>query len=249
MGMFRTGNPVLNERTFSQAGTAAAGAGMTIQGTAYKTMVLLGIAVCSAAYTWRMVMSDAGPAAMPWAIGGAIAGIVIALVLRFKMDWAPALAPAYALAEGLFLGAISAVFELRYPGIALQAVMATGATLAALLLAYWSRLIKPSENLKLGIVAATGGIALVYLVGMIGSFFGWQIPYIHDSGPIGIAFSAFVVVVAALNLVLDFDYIENAAAAGAPKRLEWFGAFALLVTLVWLYIEMLKLLAKLRRRD
>ena len=247
--MLRTGNPVLNEQTFDSTRSMASSTGMTVVGTAYKTLFLLALAVLSAGVTWPMVMSGDGANAVPWAMGGAIAGIVFAIILRFKMHWAPYLAPAYALCEGLFLGAISAVFEARYPGIAVQAITATGGTLLALLLVYCTRLIKPSQNFRLGMAAAMGGIGIVYLIGFIGSFFGWQIPLIHESGPVGIAFSAFVVIVAALNLVLDFDYIESAAAAGAPKRMEWFGAFALMVTLVWLYIEMLKLLAKLRRRN
>lgn len=243
----RTGNPVLGETTFSEV-RAANGATMTLQGTAQKTLLLLALAVVGASMLWSQVLAGDLAGAGPWALGGMLASLVIAIVLRFKMHWAPALAPAYAVAEGLFLGAISGLMELRYPGIVMQAVLATGGTLLVLLLAYWTRLIKPTENFKLTLVAATGGIGIVYLVGMIGSFFGWQIPYIHESGAIGIGFSVFVVVIAALNLVLDFDYIENAAAAGAPKRMEWYAAFALLVTLAWTYIEILKLLAKLRRR-
>ena len=247
--MLRTGNPVLNDQTFDSTRSEAGSTGMTVVGTAYKTLFLLALAVLSAGVTWPMVMTGDGANAATWAMGGAIGGIVFAIILRFKMHWAPYLAPAYALCQGLFLGAISAVFEARYPGIALQAVTGTGGTLFALLLAYCTRLIKPSQNFRLVLAAATGGIAVVYLIGFIGSFFGWQIPLIHESGPVGIGFSLFVVVIAALNLVLDFDFIENASSAGAPKRMEWFGAFALMVTLVWTYIEILKLLAKLRRRN
>lgn len=246
--MSRTSNPVLGEHTFERV-QSRAGDAMTLQGTALKTLVLLLLAVASGSVLWTQVLSGDAAGAWPWTLGGMVASFVLALVLRFKMDWAPFLAPGYALAQGLFLGALSAVFDQRYPGIALQAVLATGGTLVAVLFAYVARVVRPSQNLRLVLIACTGGIGLVYLAGFIGSFFGWQIPYIHDSGPIGIAFSLFVVVVAALNLVLDFDYIEKACDSGAPRRLEWYGAFALMVTLAWLYVEVLKLLAKLRRRN
>ena len=175
--------------------------------------------------------------------GGLIVGAIVALVLVFKKTWAPALAPAYAILEGLFLGGISAFYQARFPGIAVQAVALTFGTLFALLGAYQTGLIRPSENFKLGIFAATGGIALVYLVSMVLGFFGIQIPGIFGNGIIGIGFSIVVVIIAALNLVLDFDFIEQGAAVGAPKYLEWYAAFGLMVTLVWLYLEILRLLA------
>jgi uncharacterized YccA/Bax inhibitor family protein len=184
----------------------------------------------------------------PYLIGGLLGGFVVALVTVFKKNWAMVTAPIYALLEGLVLGALSAVFEARFPGIVIQAVGLTFGTLFALLMAYKSGLIKATENFKLGVVAATGGIALVYLASLALGFFGVSIPFIHGSGPIGILFSLFVVVIAALNLVLDFDFIEGGAAAGAPKYMEWYAAFGLLVTLIWLYIEILRLLAKLRSR-
>jgi uncharacterized YccA/Bax inhibitor family protein len=258
--MMRTGNPALNDKTFENFGVyrrdsvnerSTAGT-MTINGTAQKTFFLLLLAMGSACFTWSRTFSaaEANPAAaMPWAIGGAIVGLVAALVICFRHRWAPALAPVYAVAEGLFLGGVSAGLEASYPGIVIQAVGGTFGTLAGLLLAYQSGLIRATENFKLGLVAATGGICLVYLISLIGGFFGFPIPYIHSAGPIGIAFSLFVVVVAALNLVLDFDFIEQAADRGAPKYLEWYGAFALMVTLVWLYMEILRLLSKMRSRD
>jgi len=256
----RTGNPALNDKTFenfgvfrrdmaaeqSQAGT------MSIQGTAQKTMFLLLLAMGTACYTWSKTFAglEANPgAAMPWAFGGAIVGLITAFTICFRHTWAPALAPVYALAEGLFLGGVSASLEAQYPGIVIQAVGGTFGTLFGLLLAYQSGLIRATENFKLGIVAATGGICVVYLLSMIGGFFGFPVPYIHEAGPIGIGFSLVVVVIAALNLVLDFDFIEQAAERGAPKYLEWSGAFALMVTLVWLYMEILRLLAKMRGRD
>jgi len=255
----RSGNPALNDKTFENFGAyrrdvaAEQSAGtMTINGTANKTLFLLLLAAGSACFTWSKTFAGAEAgleAALPWAFGGAIVGLVAALVICFKPVWAAALAPVYALAEGLFLGGVSASFEAQYPGIVIQAVGGTFGTLFGLLLAYQSGLIKATENFKLGIVAATGGICLVYLISLVGSFFGFPIPFIHEAGPVGIGFSLFVVVVAALNLVLDFDFIEQAADRGAPKYLEWYGAFALMVTLVWLYMEILRLLSKLRARD
>lgn len=258
--MMRTGNPTLNDKTFENFGvfprdTAAEQAPanvMTVNGTAQKTMLLLALAMGTACFTWSKTFSglEANPgAAMPWALGGLVVGVITALVICFKHTLAPTLAPVYALAEGLFLGGVSASFEAQYPGIVIQAVGGTFGTLFGLLLAYQSGLIKATENFKLGIVAATGGICLVYFISIIGSFFGFPIPYIHAAGPIGIGFSLFVVVIAALNLVLDFDFIEQAADRGAPKYLEWYGAFALMVTLVWLYMEILRLLSKLRSRN
>lgn len=257
--MMRSGNPTLNDKTFENFGVyrrdaieAARSDVMTIGGTANKTLFLLLLAFGSACFTWSQTFNaiEANPAAaMPWTFGGAIVGCIVAFVICFKHTWAPFLAPVYALAEGLFLGGVSANMELSYPGIAIQAVGGTFGTLFGLLLAYQTRLIKPTENFKLGLFAATGGICLVYLISLIGSLLGFPIPYIHSAGPIGIGFSLVVVVIAALNLVLDFDFIETAAERGAPKYLEWYGAFALLVTLVWLYMEILRLLSKLRSRD
>nr|MDP9323819.1 Bax inhibitor-1/YccA family protein [Acidobacteriota bacterium] len=177
-----------------------------------------------------------------------IAGFIVAMVTVFKQSWAPYTTPVYAAVEGVALGGISVVFEARYPGIVSQAVFLTFGTLGALLLAYRSGLIKATENFKLGVVAATGGIALLYLLSFILGFFGVNVPLIHSSGTFGILFSMFVVVIAALNLVLDFDFIEKGAERGAPKYMEWYGAFGLLVTLVWLYLEILRLLAKLQDR-
>jgi len=255
----RTGNPALNDKTFENFGVyrrdlaaeQAPADVMTVNGTAQKTLFLLLLAMGTACFTWSKTFSglEANPAAaMPWAFGGLIVGVVSALVICFKHTWSPMLAPVYALAEGLFLGGISASLEAQYPGIVIQAVGGTFGTLLGLLLAYQSGLIRATENFKLGIVAATGGICLVYLISMLGGFFGFPVPYIHEAGPIGIGFSLVVVVIAALNLVLDFDFIERAAERGAPKYLEWYGAFALMVTLVWLYIEILRLLSKLRSR-
>ena len=249
--MMRTANPVLSDSTFRSLGAAAGGRAMTIQGTVNRSIVLLLLLLLSASWTWRM-SSAAGDTAGPgvWLLVGAVGGLIVALVTVFKKSWSPVLAPVYALLEGLVLGGISSILEGQYPGIVIQAVGLTFGTLFGLLMAYKSGLIRATENFKLGVVGATGGIALFYLVTMVLGLFGIRIPYIHESGLIGIGFSLFVVVVAALNLVLDFDFIEQGAAAGAPAYMEWYGAFGLMVTLIWLYLEILRLLAKMMsRRD
>ncbi len=241
----RTGNPMLKENVFTRSlpGTEL----MTIQGAVNKTVALLALVVIGASWTWSLYYKQGPEVVMPWMMTGLIGGFIVAMVTIFKKTWAPATAPAYAALQGLALGGISAFFEGRFPGIVLQAVALTFGVLFCLLMAYKSRLIKVTENFKLGVVAATGGIALVYVIGFIGSFFGWQIPYIHESGLVGIGFSLFVVVIASLNLVLDFDFIE-AGDGRAPKYMEWYAAFGLVVTLVWLYLEILRLLSKLRSR-
>ena len=254
----RSGNPALRADTFLDAGSGAlvrGGAGaMSLNGTVNKTALLLVVTLAGAMFSWSQfsaAMAAGNPAAvMPYVWGGAIGGFVVALATIFRKEWSPFTAPLYAALEGLFLGAASAMFELRYPGIVIQAVGLTFGTLAALLLAYRSGLIKPTENFKLGVVAATGGIALLYLVQMGLQLFGFKgMGFIHDSSLIGIAFSGFVVVIAALNLVLDFDFIETGVEQRAPKYMEWYAAFGLLVTLIWLYLEMLRLLSKLQSRN
>jgi uncharacterized YccA/Bax inhibitor family protein len=244
----RTSNPSLNSKTFERA---APGTGvMTIEGTVNRVGILLVLMLIPAAYMWNKVLGAWDPsAAMGTAMIGAIGAFIVAIVTVFKKTWAPVTAPMYAVLEGLFLGAISGVFNQMYPGIAMQAIALTMGVLFTLLLAYRSGLIRATENFKLGVVAATGGIAMLYLVNIVMGFFGTRIPFIHESGTVGILFSLFVVVIAALNLVLDFDFIENGAAAGAPKYMEWYAAFGLMVTLVWLYLEILRLLAKLQSRD
>jgi uncharacterized YccA/Bax inhibitor family protein len=246
----RSSNPTLNDKAFESERALVGAEPMTIAGTVNKTAMLLGLVVVPAVYTWTLLVNNPGSPEVvtPWMLGGLLGGFVLALVTVFKHAWAPVTAPLYAVCEGLLLGGLSAIFELRFPGIVIQAVGLTFGTLLALLMAYRSGVIKATENFKLGVVAATGGIALLYLVSMGMSFFGRQIPYIHESGPIGIGFSLFVVVLAALNLVLDFDFIEKGAERGAPKYMEWYGAFGLMVTLIWLYLEILRLLAKARKR-
>jgi uncharacterized YccA/Bax inhibitor family protein len=225
-----------------ELGRADAASAMTIQGTVNKTGLALLLLMAAATLTWNS--PEAG--GLIWI--GALGGFIVALITIFKKTAAPYTVPVYAVLEGLFLGGISRIFESMYPGIVQQAVFLTFGTLGALLLAYRSGLIKATENFKLGVTAATGGIAFVYIVSIVMGFFGIQFPMIHSSGPMGILFSAFVVVIAALNLVMDFDFIEEGAEHGAPKYMEWYGAFGLLVTLIWLYLEILRLLAKLRER-
>ena len=245
----RSGNPALSDSTFRSEGNVT-GQSMTLQGTVNKTGILLGILVLTAVYTWNLFFQTGNPAAvMPIATGGAIGGFILAMITIFKKAWSPFTAPIYAALEGLFLGGISAIFEYQYPGIVIQATGLTLGTLASLLVLYKLGIIQPTENFRLMIVSATMGIAVLYLISMIMNMFGSSgIGFIHSNGLFGIGFSLFVVAIAALNLVLDFDFIEQGAELGAPKYMEWFGAFSLMVTLIWLYLEMLRLLAKLRSR-
>jgi uncharacterized YccA/Bax inhibitor family protein len=242
----RSGNPALNSNTFEGLSSTHSEV-MTINGAVNKTAILLAIVVITALYTWSQAQGiDGFASALPLTIGGGIGGFIVALVTIFKKTWSPVTAPLYAGLEGLFLGGISAYYEAQFPGIVLQAVVLTFGTLGALLMAYRSGLIKATANFKLGVVAATGGIFVLYMINFVMGFFGRSMGFIHDSGWLGIGFSAVVVVVAALNLVLDFDFIEEGAEKGAPKYMEWYAGFGLVVTLVWLYLELLRLLSKLR---
>jgi uncharacterized YccA/Bax inhibitor family protein len=243
----RSGNPALTADTFRGTRAAVGEDVMTIGGTVNKTALGLLLLFVAATYTWNLGSSGDVSVGM-YTMLGVIGGLVAALVTVFKKTWAPITAPIYAALEGLALGGISVAFEAAYPGIVSQAVFLTFGTLGALLLAYRSGLIRATENFKLGVFAATGGIVFVYLTGFVLSFFGAGIPFIHGSGTFGILFSLFVVTIAALNLVLDFDFIEEGAERGAPKYMEWYAAFGLMVTLVWLYLEILRLLAKLQER-
>ena len=245
--LMRTSNPALNEKAFQ--GQVALGDAMTLQGTVNKTGLLLLCVVATAAWTWGLAHSETPEAGVPWMMGGLIGGLIVAIVTVFRKNWSPFTAPLYALLEGLVLGGISAVFDKMYPGIAVHAVGLTLGTLFVMLLAYKTGVIRATQGFKLGVIAATGGIAVFYLVEMaLGFFFHYQFTAINGSGFWGIAFSIFVVIIAALNLVLDFDMIETGVRGGAPKYMEWYGAFGLMVTLVWLYLEILRLLAKSSRR-
>jgi uncharacterized YccA/Bax inhibitor family protein len=216
---------------------------MTIKGTVDKTAIGLFLLVFSAYYTF-------GPGTTHFVPVGIFGGLIVAIITIFKKQWSPITVPIYAILEGLALGSISYMFNESYDGIVVQAIGLTIAILASLLLAYRSGVIKATENFKLGVFAATGGIFLLYMASIIMSFFGASISVLDptNSSLMSIGISLFVVVIASLNLVLDFDFIEEGAEKGAPKYMEWYGAFGLLVTLIWLYLEILKLLAKTRNR-
>jgi len=245
--LLRSTNPALKESAF--AGAIPTGETMTIQGTVNKTGLLLLFVVATAAWTWGLAHSETPEATYPWMIGGLIGGLIVALVTIFKKEWSPVSAPIYALLEGLVLGGISAIFERSYPGIAVQAISLTFGVMFVMLLAYKFRIVQATRGFKLGVIAATGGIAIVYAINMVMSlFFHTQMSFLYAATPLGIGISLFVVIVASLNLIIDFDMIETGARMGAPKYMEWYGAFGLMVTLIWLYMEMLRLLSKVRRR-
>jgi uncharacterized YccA/Bax inhibitor family protein len=255
MALIKTSNPALGQNTFSSFAQSQYGgnlvdasARMSLSGTVNKTGVLLLCTVATAAWTWNSFIHthDLGFAGPAIALGF-FGGFIMAMVTCYKMAWAPVTAPIYALLEGLALGGFSALLELKYPGIAMQAVALTFGTLFVMLLAYKSGLIKVTQKFRMGVVAATGGIMVLYLLEFALSFFGIRFTTINGGGPIGVAFSLFVVAIAALNLVLDFDFVEQGVAYGAPKYMEWYGAFGIMVTLVWLYLEILILLSKMRR--
>ena len=243
----RSGNPVLSNSTFTDVSQRGYSRPMTLTGVINRSTLLLLLVTGTATGVWAY--SNSHPSAIyPMVMIGTLGGFAVAMVTSFKRDWSPVTSPIYAVLEGLFIGGISLVMEQRFPGLVLQAVLLTFGVMFALLAAYQTRIIRPSETFKSVIVGATFGIVIVYLVSMVLQlFFHTEIPLINGSGPLGIAFSLVVVGIAALNLVLDFDFIENGVDSGAPKWMEWYAAFALTVTLVWLYIEILRLLAKLRR--
>lgn len=244
--MIRSSNPALSDKVFDAIPYYGENS-MTINGTVNKTALLLFLAVSTASWSWYTFTVKPEAAGGLIMIGG-IGGLIAALVTIFKKTAAPISAPIYALLEGLLLGGISAMYEAQFTGIVFQAIVLTFGTLGCLLIAYRSGLIRATENFKLGICAATGAIFMIYMVTMILGFFGVNMPYIHGNGLVGIGFSLVVVVIAALNLVMDFDFIERGVKNGAPKYMEWYGAFGLMVTLVWLYLEMLRLLSKIQSR-
>ena len=238
----RSGNPALTIKTFNNIREVGSEK-MTIEGTVNKTAMSLLLLLATASYTWM----NPSPGLM---VLGFIGGFIMAIVTIFKKTWAPYTVSGYALLEGLALGGISRIFESQYPGIASQAIFLTFGILAALLIAYKTGFIKPTENFKLGVFAATGGIFVMYLISFVMSIFGSGMSILNpnNASMLSIGFSLFVVIIASLNLVLDFDFIEEGAERGAPKYMEWYGAFGLLVTLIWLYLEILRLLAKLYSR-
>ena len=240
---FRSGNPALQSETFKESASSNVDK-MTLEGTINKTSLSLLVLIITASYTW----SNMNPGLM---MLGAIGGFIVAIVTVFKKHLSVYTTLMYAALEGLFLGGISKFYAIQYgDGIVGQAVFLTFSIFGALLFAYKSRIIKPTENFKLGVFAATGGIALFYFLSIIMSFFGIGIPVMDPSNAsmFSIGFSVFVIIIASLNLVLDFDFIEQGVENGSPQYMEWYGAFGLLVTLVWLYLEILRLLAKLQSR-
>lgn len=251
MALFKTSNPAMKDSVFAKV--ASDSSAMTVRGSINKTLILLALAVASGAYTWKVFTSSIDPNAfMPWMFGGMIGGFIMALIVIFRPRASAWAAPIYALFEGLFLGAISAWFEYAfaesYPGIVLTAVSITALTLLVMLMLYRSGIIKVNNKLRSGIIIATGSVALFYLVAIIMSLFGANTNAILGSGMLSIGISVVIVIIAAMNFLLDFEFIEKGSAAGAPKYMEWYGAFGLMLTIVWLYLEILKLLGKLADR-
>jgi uncharacterized YccA/Bax inhibitor family protein len=244
----RTGNPALKDNTFTGVRAAPGEAAMSLQGTATKSFLLILLTVFSASFTWNAVAGGNVGIVGPATLVGGIGGFIVALVTIFKPKLSPYTGPLYAVLEGLLLGGISSLYNARFQGLPLQAVALTFGVFMALLIVYRTGLIRATENFRLGVVAATGGIMIMYLLSFVLGFFGVRMNFLHDSSPLSIGISLVIVVVAALNLVLDFDFIERGVEQRAPKYMEWYAAFGLLVTLVWLYLEMLRLLSKLQGR-
>jgi uncharacterized YccA/Bax inhibitor family protein len=248
MAIFKSGNPAMN--VFQNTITIPGAGVMTERGTLNKFFMLFLLVMASASLTWKAFYD--GVDVMPYTIGGAILGLVTALIVIFKKEWAAYLTPLYALFEGVFLGGISAiynnVFAKSAPGIVTQAVLLTFGAVIAMYLLYRFRIIKATEKFRSIIFTATAAIAVFYILAMVLRMFHVDIAFLHEGSMLGIGFSLFVVAIAALNLILDFDMIEKGVAAGAPKYMEWYGAFGLLVTIVWLYLEILRLLSKLANR-
>ncbi len=254
MALFKSGNPALSEKRFKDTildNVVSHENAMTLKGTLNKFGFLFLMVMGSAFYSWKEF--EGGGNVQPLILIGAIGGLVVAIVLMFKKEWSPYLAPAYALLEGLFVGAISAYYNFAFadqaPYIVMNAVGLTFGTCIAMYLLYSFKIIKATQKFKSIIITATAGIAIFYLISFALSFFGITIPFLHEGSAMGIGFSLFVVVLAAMNLILDFDMIENGVEMGAPKYMEWFGAFGLLVTVVWLYLEILRLLSKISSRN
>jgi uncharacterized YccA/Bax inhibitor family protein len=222
---------------------------MTVAGSVLKAAVLLVLLMVAAGYSWMQVRAGPTGDHIGWLIAAGIGAFVIAVVTIFFPKASPFTAPLYAVLEGLLLGTISAIYEARFQGIMIQAVGLSVGVLVLLLALYGAGLVRATEKFKIGIIAATGAVCLVYLVSWVLSLFGAHVPYIHEAGPIGIGFSVVVVAIAALNLILDFDFIETGSRRGAPKYMEWYAGCSLLVTLVWMYLEILRLLSKLKSRD
>lgn len=241
----KSNNPVMNQSMLDsfQGSFFPTSQTMTVQGAATKSLILLGMCFGTGMLSFGWTMGANPAAAMPWILAGAIGGLIFGFVTSFKPDWAPITAPLYALAEGLALGGISGMYEHLFHGIVPQAALATIGTLGAMLFAYKTGLIRATSGFVMGVTAATSGIAFTYMIAIILGMFGIRMPFLFEASPIGIGISVVIVIVAAFNLILDFATIQMAAESGAPKYFEWYTAFGLMVTIVWLYIEMLRLLA------
>ena len=250
MRAMRSSNPVLTGRIYEKTGSVVSGTNaMTIHGTINKIGLMLLLVIASAAYTWKMVLGADPGGAGTMAIIGAIGGFIMAMVTVFRPKSSPVTAPVYAILEGLFLGAISAVINAAYPGVAFQAVLLTIGTLFTMLFLYRSGRIRATPRFRRGVLMATGAVFFAYLISWIMSLFGMPMGFIHSAGPIGIVINLVIIVIAALNLIMDFDFIEKGSQMAAPRYMEWYGAFGLMVTLIWLYIEFLRLLARFAGRD
>lgn len=254
MSLFKSGNPVLGEKTYQDTifgDILNVEEKMSLRGTMNKFGFLLILLLASSSFSWTYFYVGKDP--LPLMIFSVFGGLGLILVMNFKKKWSPYIAPAFALVEGLFVGSASAYYDYqfatKYPGIVFQAVLLTLVTAAVMFTLYRFRIIKATNTFKKVIITATMAIAVFYLVLWIFFLLGFSLPgFVTQGTPLGIAFSVFVVALASLNLILDFDLIENGVANGAPKYMEWFSATALLVTLVWLYLEILRLLAKLNSR-
>ena len=246
----RSSNPAMTGKIFEKAGTAVEGSStMTINGTINKIGLMLLLLIAAAAYTWNIVMGADPGRAGTLAIVGAIGGFIMALVTIFRPKSSAITTPIYAILEGLFLGAISAILNARYPGIAFQAVLLTIGTLFTMLFLYRSGRIRATPRFRRGVMMATGAVFFAYMISWIMSLFGMPMGFMHSAGPLGILINLVIIVIAALNLIMDFDFIEKGSQMGAPKYMEWYGAFGLIVTLIWLYIEFLRLLSRFAGRD
>jgi len=246
----RSSNPVMTGNIFEKAGAVTSGSSvMTINGTINKVGLMLLLVVGAAAYTWNMVMGEDAGRAGTFAIAGAIGGFIVALITVFRPRSSALTAPIYAILEGLFLGAISAIINARYPGVAFQAVLLTIGTLFTMLFLYRSGRIRATPRFRRGVMMATGAVFFAYLVSWILGLLGMPMGFMHSSGPLGILINLVIIVIAALNLIMDFDFIEKGSQMGAPKYMEWYGAFGLMVTLIWLYIEFLRLLSRFSGRN
>ncbi len=248
------GNPVLSEQIFKKSAQADSSGVMTVGGTATKTLLLLLMVIAGAAYTWKIYYDSASPAAVQgWMIGGAIVGFILAMIISFSPKTAPFLSPVYAAAEGLFLGGISAMFNNAFaetaPNIVINSVMLTLLTAVIMFTVYRSGIIKVNGTFMRVMSIALITIMVFYLGSLLLSLFGVNVSVLHDSSPLSIGISIVIVAVAAFSLLMDYNFIEKASMAGAPKYMEWYGAFGLTLTLVWLYLEILKLLAKTSNRN